>query len=57
MIPTAAATATDFKVADLSLTEFGRKEITLVEHEMPGLMTVVGKGCAESLRSQGAAWS
>jgi adenosylhomocysteinase len=27
----------DFKVADLSLTEFGRTEITLAEHEMPGL--------------------
>jgi adenosylhomocysteinase len=30
----------DFKVADLSLAEFGRKEITLAEHEMPGLMAV-----------------
>ncbi len=29
----------DYKVADLSLAEFGRKEITLAEHEMPGLMT------------------
>src|SRR6266550_3329455 len=28
-----------FKVADLSLAEFGRKEITLAEHEMPGLMS------------------
>ena len=28
----------DFKVADLSLAEFGRKEIHLAEHEMPGLM-------------------
>jgi adenosylhomocysteinase len=28
----------DFKVADLSLAEFGRKEIRLAEHEMPGLM-------------------
>jgi len=27
----------DFKVADLSLAEFGRKEIRLAEHEMPGL--------------------
>src|SRR6202158_5653353 len=33
-----APTRTDFKVADLSLAEFGRKEITLAEHEMPGLM-------------------
>ncbi|MCB1056385.1 MAG: adenosylhomocysteinase, partial [Acidobacteria bacterium] len=29
-----------FKVADLSLAEFGRKEITLAEHEMPGLMAL-----------------
>ncbi len=28
----------DFKVADLDLAEFGRKEIRLAEHEMPGLM-------------------
>ncbi|AVZ76438.1 adenosylhomocysteinase [Streptomyces lunaelactis] len=32
--------ATDFKVADLALAEFGRKEITLAEHEMPGLMSI-----------------
>ena len=30
----------DFKVADLGLAEFGRKEIRLAEHEMPGLMTL-----------------
>ncbi len=36
-----AATVTeDFKVADLSLAEFGRKEIILAEHEMPGLMSI-----------------
>ena len=29
-----------FKVADLSLAEFGRKEIRLAEHEMPGLMAL-----------------
>src|SRR5687767_5254783 len=28
----------DYKVADISLAEFGRKEIRLAEHEMPGLM-------------------
>ncbi|HEX2135910.1 MAG TPA: adenosylhomocysteinase [Microvirga sp.] len=38
MTTTAAAQALDFKVADLSLAEFGRKEIELAEHEMPGLM-------------------
>ena len=31
-------TFTDFKVADLSLAEWGRKEIELAEIEMPGLM-------------------
>jgi adenosylhomocysteinase len=33
-------TAADFKVADLSLAAFGRKEIRLAEHEMPGLMAM-----------------
>ncbi|HEY3192617.1 MAG TPA: adenosylhomocysteinase [Solirubrobacterales bacterium] len=31
-------TGLDFKVADLSLADFGRKEIRLAQHEMPGLM-------------------
>jgi adenosylhomocysteinase len=30
----------DYKVADLSEAEFGRKEIRLAEHEMPGLMAL-----------------
>ncbi|GGM66653.1 adenosylhomocysteinase [Longimycelium tulufanense] len=30
----------EFAVADLSLAEFGRKEIRLAEHEMPGLMAL-----------------
>ena len=30
----------DFKIADLSLADFGRKEIRLAEHEMPGLMSL-----------------
>jgi adenosylhomocysteinase len=39
MSATAEPTTTfDFKVADLSLAEYGRKEIRLAEHEMPGLM-------------------
>jgi adenosylhomocysteinase len=29
-----------FRVADLSLADFGRKEIRLAEHEMPGLMAI-----------------
>ena len=30
----------DYKVKDLSLADFGRKEITIAEHEMPGLMSI-----------------
>ena len=30
----------DFKVADLSLADFGRKELDLAEYEMPGLMSL-----------------
>jgi adenosylhomocysteinase len=33
-------TPDDYKVADLSLAGFGRKEIELAEHEMPGLMAI-----------------
>ncbi len=33
----------DFRVADLSLADFGRKEIELAEHEMPGLMAMRAK--------------
>ena len=36
----AQSTAADYKVADISLAEFGRKEIGLAEHEMPGLMAM-----------------
>ena len=35
----AAATIQDYAVQDLGLAEFGRKEIDLAEHEMPGLMS------------------
>jgi adenosylhomocysteinase len=37
---TRTSTAADFKVADLGLHEFGRNEIRLAEHEMPGLMAM-----------------
>ncbi len=42
MSSTAAPTLTqnDFRVADLSLAEWGRKEIQIAEHEMPGLMSL-----------------
>jgi adenosylhomocysteinase len=33
-------TTTDYKVADIGLAEYGRKEIELAEHEMPGLMAL-----------------
>ncbi|MCW2967193.1 MAG: adenosylhomocysteinase [Solirubrobacteraceae bacterium] len=38
MSTTAEPITQDFKVADLSLAEYGRNEIRLAEHEMPGLM-------------------
>ena len=47
MTPPAVATDTDFKVADLGLADFGRKEITLAEHEMPGLMAIRREFAAE----------
>lgn len=31
---------TDYKVADITLADWGRKEITLAEKEMPGLMSL-----------------
>ena len=31
---------TDYKIKDISLADFGRKEITLAEQEMPGLMAI-----------------
>jgi adenosylhomocysteinase len=40
---TATTTTTDFKVADLSLADWGRREIAIAEHEMPGLMAVRAK--------------
>src|SRR6516165_4878603 len=40
MTPAATLTDAEFQVADVSLADFGRKEITLAEHEMPGLMAI-----------------
>src|SRR5271154_7354285 len=40
-------TAADYKVADLSLADWGRKEISIAEHEMPGLMSIRRKYAAE----------
>jgi adenosylhomocysteinase len=41
-----AAVAPDFKVADLKLADWGRKAITVSEHEMPGLMSIRKKYAA-----------
>ncbi len=42
--------ATDYRVADLSLAEWGRKEINIAEHEMPGLMALRAEyGAAQPL--------
>jgi len=38
---------TEYKVADLSLAEWGRKEISIAEHEMPGLMSIRNKYSAD----------
>jgi len=39
-MPSATAVKPDFKVKDLSLADWGRKEITIAESEMPGLMAL-----------------
>src|SRR5580700_348522 len=44
---TATLNQTDFKVADLSLAEWGRKEISIAEQEMPGLMSIRRKYAKE----------
>ena len=44
--PTQAAAA-GFKVADLALADWGRKEITIAEQEMPGLMSIRRKYAQE----------
>ena len=40
---TQETTATEYKVADLKLAEWGRKEISIAEQEMPGLMSIRNK--------------
>ncbi|HEX3745770.1 MAG TPA: adenosylhomocysteinase [Bryobacteraceae bacterium] len=44
---TATLNQTDFKVADLALAEWGRKEISIAEYEMPGLMAIRRKYAVE----------
>ena len=38
--------ATDYKVADISLAAFGRREIEIAEQEMPGLMSIPAQVCS-----------
>jgi adenosylhomocysteinase len=40
-------TAAEYKVADMALADWGRKELTIAEHEMPGLMSIRHKYAAE----------
>ena len=40
------STGGDYKVADISLADWGRKEIDIAEHEMPGLMSIRRKHAA-----------
>ncbi len=47
MATTLEITAADYKVADMSLADWGRKEINIAEHEMPGLVAIRNKYAAE----------
>ena len=42
------STEGDYKIADISLADFGRKEIDIAEHEMPGLMSIRRKHAAQA---------
>ncbi len=44
---TLEVTELKYKVADMSLADWGRKEITIAEQEMPGLMSIRNKYAAE----------
>src|SRR5437763_10587025 len=39
--------AAEYKVADITLADWGRKEISVAEHEMPGLMSIRRKYAQE----------
>jgi adenosylhomocysteinase len=47
MSTTANTLAAEYQVADLKLADWGRKEIDIAEHEMPGLMSIRAKYAAE----------
>jgi adenosylhomocysteinase len=44
---TATTTKSDYQVADINLADWGRKEISVAEHEMPGLMAIRKKHAAD----------
>jgi len=44
---TVEITGAEYKVADMALADWGRKEIAIAEHEMPGLMAIRNKYAAE----------
>src|SRR5918911_1303562 len=44
---TSVSVLADYKVADISLADWGRKEISMAEHEMPGLMAIRNKYAKE----------
>ena len=45
-------TTADFKVADVGLAEWGRKEIGIAEHEMPGLMAKAKTACESAIQAK-----
>ena len=47
--------AQDYKVADLSLADWGRKELDIAEHEMPGLMSIRKKHAAAQAAARACA--
>src|SRR5258708_35739658 len=46
MATTLESTDADYKVADMSVADWGRKEINIAEYEMPGLMSIRNKYAA-----------
>src|ERR1700744_5854705 len=44
---TPTTTKSDYQVADITLADWGRKEISVAEHEMPGLMAIRKKHAAD----------
>src|ERR1700733_14524078 len=58
MAPTTADKANDYIVKDISLAEWGRKELTIAEIEMPGLMATRAEyGAKQPLKGAGIAGS